>query len=169
MKVFSVCGITKSGKTTVIEKVIQELKNRNYRVGSVKDIHFEEFTIDKIGSNTWRHKQAGSEIVVARGLYETDILIPRRLDYKEILKYFDHDFVVMEGMAEADVPKILCAHEESELEERWGPLVFAVSGRISEKISIYRNTPVVNVLKDVGKLVNLIEEKVSNEIVLFDE
>ena len=37
-------------------------------MGSVKNIHFEQFTLDMEGSNTWRHKQAGSELVVARGL-----------------------------------------------------------------------------------------------------
>ena len=41
MKVFSVIGISKSGKTTTIENIIKELRKRNYSVGSVKEIHFE--------------------------------------------------------------------------------------------------------------------------------
>ncbi|HCS10941.1 MAG TPA: molybdopterin-guanine dinucleotide biosynthesis protein, partial [Clostridiales bacterium] len=54
MKVFSVIGITKSGKTTTIENIIKELRKRNYTVGSVKEIHFEEFKMDVEGTNTHR-------------------------------------------------------------------------------------------------------------------
>ena len=46
MKLFSVIGITKSGKTTTIENIIRELRKRRYTVGSVKEIHFEAFAID---------------------------------------------------------------------------------------------------------------------------
>ncbi|MFA7550797.1 MAG: molybdopterin-guanine dinucleotide biosynthesis protein MobB, partial [Sedimentibacter sp.] len=60
MKVFSVIGITKSGKTTTIENIIKELLKRNYTVGSVKEIHFEQFKMDPEGTNTFRHKTAGS-------------------------------------------------------------------------------------------------------------
>ena len=37
-------------------------------MGSVKDIHFEAFAIDTPGTNTYRHRQAGAELVTARGL-----------------------------------------------------------------------------------------------------
>ncbi len=39
MKVFSVFGITQSGKTTTIEKIITELRKRRFTVGSVKKIY----------------------------------------------------------------------------------------------------------------------------------
>ncbi|MEG0019166.1 MAG: molybdopterin-guanine dinucleotide biosynthesis protein MobB, partial [Oscillospiraceae bacterium] len=67
MRIFTVRGITKSGKTTTIEKVISELKKRGYSVGSVKEIHYKQFKIDPEGTNTDRHKKAGSELVTARG------------------------------------------------------------------------------------------------------
>ena len=51
MKVFSVVGYSKSGKTTTIEQIIKELKKRNYSVGSVKDIHFEGFHLEAITSS----------------------------------------------------------------------------------------------------------------------
>lgn len=71
MKVFSVYGITKSGKTTTIENIIRELKRRGYTVGSVKEIHYEKFAIDTEGTNTDRHRRAGAEPVTARGHFET--------------------------------------------------------------------------------------------------
>ncbi|MGI6066078.1 MAG: molybdopterin-guanine dinucleotide biosynthesis protein B [Bacillota bacterium] len=158
MKIFAVSGVSGSGKTTVIEMIIKELKGRGYRVGSIKDIHFKDFTIDQAGSNTWRHLQAGAEQVIARGLLETDILIPRRMEYEELVAYFDQDFLVIEGMPEAQVPRILCAHQEDELKERWTDYVFAVSGRIVKKISGFRDVPAVNALTDIKRLADLVEE-----------
>jgi molybdopterin-guanine dinucleotide biosynthesis protein B len=160
LKVFSVFGVSQSGKTTTVEQIITELKKRGNRVGSVKEIHFEGFTIDDVGSNTWRHKQAGAEIVVARGLKETAVLIPQRLDIEKILGFFDHDYVVMEGVADTKLPKILCAGDTDEIDCRLNKFVFAISGRIANHLSEYNGLPVINALADTGKLIELIEAKV---------
>ena len=77
MKVLSVYGYTGSGKTSTIEQIIGELIRRGYSVGSIKDIHFESFAIDTVGSNTDRHRKAGAELVTARGIHETDVLFPK--------------------------------------------------------------------------------------------
>src|SRR5690554_4343904 len=111
MKVFSVVGITESGKTTTIENIIKELRKRNYTVGSVKEIHFEQFKIDVEGSNTHRHKMAGSQLVTARGYYETDILFQNRLSMNEILNFYNHDYVILEGVRDTCAPKIVTAHD----------------------------------------------------------
>ena len=74
MKVISICGISDSGKTTTAEHIIKELRRRGYSVGSVKEIHYDQFKMDTEGSNTDRHRRAGSQLVTARGKYETDIL-----------------------------------------------------------------------------------------------
>ncbi len=52
MKVLTVTGLSGSGKTTVIENLIKELKRRGYSIGSVKEIHYEAFAIDTPGKNT---------------------------------------------------------------------------------------------------------------------
>ncbi|MDD3350652.1 MAG: molybdopterin-guanine dinucleotide biosynthesis protein MobB, partial [Eubacteriales bacterium] len=78
MKVFSIFGISKTGKTASVEAVISELCKRGYSVGSVKDIHFEEFSADHPGTDTFRHKSAGAQMVTARGLHETDVFYPQR-------------------------------------------------------------------------------------------
>lgn len=169
MKVFSVVGITESGKTTTIENIIKELKRRNYSVGSVKEIHFEQFAIDTEGSNTYRHKEAGSQLVTARGYYETDILFQERLSIDEILKFYNHDFVILEGVTDSNVPKIITAHNEEELLERLDDLVFAISGRISNRLEEFEGLPVINTLDKVEKLVDLIEEKVFEKLPDFPE
>jgi len=57
--IVSIIGESKSGKTTLIEKLISELKSRGYRVASIKhSVHKLDF--DKAGKDSWRHLQAGS-------------------------------------------------------------------------------------------------------------
>lgn len=169
MKVFSVFGITNSGKTTTIENIIEELKKRRYSVGSVKEIHFEEFSIDKEGTNTYRHRTAGAELVAARGYYETDILFQSKLSVEKILSFYDQEYVVLEGVTDSNVPKIITAHTIQEIEERLDESIFAISGRIADEISEYKGIPVINSLNNIEKLVDLIEEKVYEKLPDFPE
>jgi len=62
--VVSVVGRSKCGKTTLLEKLIRELKRRGYRVGTVKHHSHPGFEVDQPGKDTWRHAQAGSDHVV---------------------------------------------------------------------------------------------------------
>lgn len=167
MKVFSVVGITQSGKTTTIENIIRELRKRRYSVGSVKEIHFEQFAIDTEGTNTHRHRKAGSQLVTARGYHETDILFQNKLDIDQILKFYDHDFVILEGVNDYNVPKIISAHNEEEVLERMDDLVFAISGKISNTVNQFQDLPVISSVENIEKLVDLIEEKVYDKLPIF--
>ena len=160
MRAFSVVGVSQTGKTTTIEHIIAELKRRRYSVGSIKDIHFEGFTIDDEGTNTYRHHQAGAELVTARGLQETDVLFKNRLPIGEILRFYSHDFVVMEGVQDFCLPKIVAGRDVSDVQQKMDETVFAVSGRISKDMDEYRGLPVINAVSNSGQLVDLIEEKV---------
>jgi formylmethanofuran dehydrogenase subunit E len=64
-KVLLIVGYKKVGKTTLIEKLIPELTNRGYRVGTVKHHHSDyPVAVDTAGTDTWRHRQAGALGVV---------------------------------------------------------------------------------------------------------
>jgi molybdopterin-guanine dinucleotide biosynthesis protein B len=167
MRVFSVFGITQSGKTTTIENIIRELKKRRYSVGSVKEIHFEKFAIDNEGTNTYRHRMAGSELVTARGYKETDILFQSMLSMDEILSFYHHDFVVLEGVTDCNVPKIVTAHNTVEADERIDDTVFAISGRLANELKEYKGIPVISAVDNIERLVDLIEEKVFEKLPEF--
>lgn len=169
MKVFGVVGYTKSGKTTTIEKIINELRSRNYSVGSIKDIHFEEFTIDTEGTNTHRHKMAGSQLVTARGLNETDLLFQEKLDIYQISKFYDYDYLVVEGYSEANIPRIVTAKNTDDLEEKIDYSTFAISGVISNTIDEYRGIKAINALEDIDKLIDLIEDTTFELLPDFDK
>ncbi len=160
MRIFSVFGITKSGKTTTAENLIRELTQRRYSVGSIKEIHYEAFAIDTEGTNTDRHKKAGARLVTARGMHETDILFPEPLALEKILSFYDHDFVVMEGVEDTCAPKIITAHSTDEVDERLDETVFALSGVLANTMSEYRGLPVIHPVHDAQRLADLVEEKV---------
>lgn len=159
MKVIMLKGISKTGKTTTAEAVIKELRRRDYTVGSVKDIHFEEFTVETEGSNTDRHKKAGAHPVTARGLSETDIMFDHKLDIDAILDYYNQDYVVLEGDSGANCPVIITGETTKQLDEQFNDRTIAVSGVISQTLERYRDVPVINGMTEATRLVDLIEEK----------
>lgn len=160
MKVFSLVGFSKSGKTTTIENIIKELVKRNYTVGTIKQIHLHSFKMDAQGTNTERHKNAGASLVTARGEYETDVLFQEKLNINEILDFYTQDYVILEGIRDFPVPKIVTAFDEESIEARIDDTTFAISGQVSNNINQYKNLPVINSLDNIEKLVDLIEEKV---------
>jgi molybdopterin-guanine dinucleotide biosynthesis protein B len=60
MKVFGIVGWSGSGKTELLMKLLPELKNRGFRVSTMKHTH-HNFDIDKPGKDSYRHRQAGAE------------------------------------------------------------------------------------------------------------
>lgn len=125
--VISVVGKSKVGKTTLLVKMLTEIKKRGYRVATIKhDVH--GFTIDQPGKDTWKHAQAGSDIVIISSPQKMAIIEKvdeeRKLD--EIIKKLDPehlDLIITEGYKKENKPKIevfrsivsttlLCSKEE---------------------------------------------------------
>ncbi len=170
MKLIAINGITKSGKTTVCEAIISGLAELGYSVGSVKEIHFETFQIDgEPLSNTNRHRKAGSTLVTARGMFETDILYPSMLSMKDILRHYDHDFVILEGVTDLNVPRIITAHSEEEVRERWDGRVVGVSGVLAnDGRTSFNDVPVINAITEKEKLVQFVLKNARNPMPNID-
>ena len=164
MKVFSVCGYSMSGKTKTIELIVRELIARGYKVGSVKEIHAKDFALDNEPSkDTYRHRAAGAELVIARGLNETDYLFPGKHDMKKILSQFDgYDYVVCEGVRDLPLPMIVTAESTEDLDKNWNDFIFCVSGKIADNIKEYKSIPAISAVSGIKQLVDYIEEKVYN-------
>lgn len=109
MKIVSVVGKKNTGKTTLTTKIIAELTKRGYNVASVKHSH-HLIEMDKENTDTWKHKKAGSNLVVGVGS-TTFFNAKKEQDLNRILyliKHFDDfDFVIVEGYKKYNYPKII--------------------------------------------------------------
>jgi molybdopterin-guanine dinucleotide biosynthesis protein B len=121
----SVVGKSDSGKTTLLEKLIPELKRRGYRVAVIKhDVH--GFSIDIPGKDSWRLQQAGADqvLIAAPDKLAHIRRLERELPLEEILAGISGvDLILTEGYKRGPLPKIevsrrersqelLCAEEE---------------------------------------------------------
>lgn len=106
-----VCIVGKSGvgKTSVIEKLVVELKKRGFRVATVKhNVH--GFDIDHEGKDTWRFAKAGSDAVAISSSQKVAII--RKVDHDhnlaELQRYIgpDYDIILAEGFKHDKAPKI---------------------------------------------------------------
>lgn len=109
MKIVSIVGKKNTGKTSLTVKVIEELTRRGYNVASVKHSH-HSIEMDKENTDTWKHKQAGANLVV--GVGSTTFFNARQeMDLNRILfliKHFsEYDFVIIEGYKSYNYPKII--------------------------------------------------------------
>ena len=109
MKIVSIVGKKNTGKTSLTVKVIEELTKRGYNVASIKHSH-HSIEMDKENTDTWKHKQAGANLVV--GVGSTTFFNSRtEMDLNRILfliKHMDNfDFVVIEGYKSYNYPKII--------------------------------------------------------------
>ncbi len=104
----SIVGKSHSGKTTLLEQLIRELKGRGYRVVTMK--HAGEVEVDKEGKDSWRFSRAGSEAVVVSSKEKLAIfknnsadLSPREL--AELIPW-SYDVALAEGFKQSDNIKI---------------------------------------------------------------
>ncbi len=107
--IVSIVGKSDTGKTTLLERLVPELRARGYRIGTIKhNVH--GFDIDHKGKDSWRHKQAGAHTLAISS--PTKVALVKDVETEETLdslasKYFqDVDIILTEGYKKEDKPKI---------------------------------------------------------------
>lgn len=163
----AVVGGKHSGKTTVIQQLLLILKSRGYRVATIKEMP-NISSIDKQSENhdTWKHSEAGADIVVASPQDETVLFIKRKLSINEIAFFLQsEDYVLLEGFEKERVlPKIIAAKTVDEAASFSNGLTIAISGLLAEspvemeKVSKLQ-IPVFNAKLQTETLVDLVEQK----------
>ncbi len=111
--IIAIVGYADSGKTTLIERLVPELKKKGFRIGTIKhSAHGSDF--DTRGKDSWRHYTAGADMVAVASEDQV-ALFKRRLSAAEnpdnpifgLEQYFeDMDLVIAEGFKNAKIPKV---------------------------------------------------------------
>ena len=121
-------GPSKSGKTTLIEKVIFQLSSKGLAVGAIKHIRDGDFSIDVKGKDTWRSAQAGATVVMGAADKQVVILKKRFSPYvtlEEIEGLLGNerlDVIVIEGFRSLtakrhEVFKVILAKTKEDVED----------------------------------------------------
>ncbi len=105
MKIISIVGYKKSGKTVLAEKLIRGLKQYG-RVGTIKHIH--EGTLNPDRTDTHRHIASGSNMTIGIGSDEMVKIIPDVDLHAAIDELCDSgmNFAVVEGFKDSKLSKI---------------------------------------------------------------
>ncbi len=107
--IISFVGKSSSGKTTLLENLIAELKRRGRKVAIIKHSHHAD-DLDTSKKDTWRFTQAGSELSAINSL--DHLAIFRHMDHffdpQEISSFilWDYDIILTEGFKSSPYPKI---------------------------------------------------------------
>lgn len=104
----SFVGKSGVGKTTLIEKLVAELKRRGYRIAVVKH-HAHTTPIDGRGKDSWRFAEAGASLAVVSSPVEIVRFerVTRELTLNEIAAQINGvDLILTEGFKREAAPKI---------------------------------------------------------------
>ena len=161
MKIVTLVGIRKAGKTTTVEELIRAIRRQGRTVATCKNIGCPAFSMDQKGSNTMRHRLAGASAVCARGKRETDFVVPSVMPLSRILRHFEGmDYVLLEGDALAPVPRLVAAHTMEDAAERMNHRTIALVGKIAMENREALPLPAFNPLTEADELLAFIDQNV---------
>ncbi|MBB3452926.1 molybdopterin-guanine dinucleotide biosynthesis protein B [Rhizobium sp. BK313] len=109
-KIFGIAGWKNSGKTGLAVRLVTEFTRRGYKISTIKHAH-HDFDIDKVGADSFRHREAGAhEVTIVSG---TRYAIMHELrgepepSFEEILaRLAPCDLILIEGYKREPIPKI---------------------------------------------------------------
>jgi len=104
--IYSIVAYSGTGKTTLLVKLIAELKRRGVRVAAIKhDAH--EFDIDHEGKDSWRFSRAGADVTVVASGTKAAMIENRAVPVEVLLERItDVDVILTEGYKTGPWPKI---------------------------------------------------------------
>ena len=107
------------GKTTLIERLVQEFGRRGYRLASVKHHSHAGFDIDAAGKDSWRFARAGSRqvVIASPDKFATYWKLEHELSLDEVLAHVHGvDLILVEGYRSSNKPSIEILRAASGLE-----------------------------------------------------
>ena len=157
--IISVVGKSDSGKTTLLEKLITELKRRGYKVAIIKHT-VEDIELDKQGKDTWRFSQSGSDVVAISSGRKLALMKKLERDFspQELSRFiaWNYDLILTEGFKQSGTIKIE-VHRKEQGEGLLSPVKQLLAVVTDEPLDI--DVPQFS-MREVQGLADLIENKI---------
>lgn len=164
-------GTKKSGKTAVVEGLISELSRRGLRVGAIKHVHHEGFSLDEPGKDSWRFSKAGAVVCGIISPDETALIKKtetREAAVDELIDLFiDNgvDLILMEGFTAVvggrpDIYKIVTAESVEQALEISRPLagkVLALTGVLANSRGQESSLPILDIRTELALMADIVE------------
>ncbi len=151
-----------TGKTTLIEGLMKVLKQRGYRVMTLK-YSCSDFDIDYEHTDSYRHCQAGADRTVVVGPKKMVVIenTQQRKSFDELIsQYYDVDIILTEGFREVDAPTIEVIRREKGTQIYTDNInLIAIATDINE---LKATVPVYG-LNDYRSMCSLIERRMLNK------
>jgi molybdopterin-guanine dinucleotide biosynthesis protein B len=115
--VIGIAGWKKSGKTTLVVRLIEEFTRRGLKVASVKHAH-HDFQVDDAETDSARHRRAGAGQVAVvsakRWALISELDGAPEPDLDQVIAWLGPcDLVIVEGYKSATIPKIEARRQEA--------------------------------------------------------
>ncbi len=157
-KAISIVGYKDAGKTRVVEGIVRELVERGYKVGTLKHSAEDDF-LDKSGTDTWRHAEAGAQSTAILSASRTAIFYKRAFTIQKAIDALGElDFVIIEGFKSLNLtPKIIVPRTISEIAGLQDGLEIAIVDT-NDKVKDYNDIPVYR-LSNINLITDLVEKR----------
>lgn len=144
------------GKTTLIEKIIEEMVKKGFKVCAIK--HSSHHIEEDYGKDSWRFRKAGavaSAVMSNSGIIyvsNPNLVIP-------ILSSINPDLIICEGFKESNYPKLIIIRDTSEIQMMKG---------IRNVIGVIYNGEIANlnipILRSVEEIVEFLTSMVKENV-----
>ncbi|MCR9135064.1 MAG: molybdopterin-guanine dinucleotide biosynthesis protein B [Alphaproteobacteria bacterium] len=159
-RVFGITGWKNSGKTGLTVRLVEELTRRGWRISTIKHAH-HIFDIDREGTDSFRHRQAGaSEVAIVSGNRWALMHELRDEPEPELDTVLDRlspcDLVIIEGYKRENHPKLETRRLESKDREPMAPANRSIVAIASDHSIQTESLPVFN-LDDTASIADFVE------------
>ncbi|RUT35901.1 molybdopterin-guanine dinucleotide biosynthesis protein B [Paenibacillus zeisoli] len=113
--VYQIVGYKNTGKTQLVSSLVAHFTTEGLRVAVIKhDMH--GFEMDKEGTDTYQHREAGAAAVAITSPTRTAILEDKGTKLPDlVVRFADYDLVLVEGFKQETYPKLVILRENKDL------------------------------------------------------
>ncbi|ROS01824.1 molybdopterin-guanine dinucleotide biosynthesis protein B [Sinobacterium caligoides] len=139
MKTIGIIGWKNSGKTTLVCKLVSDIKARGLSVSTIKHTHHHDVEIDQPGKDSYLHRKAGAnEVILAT--HKGWMIFHEQENEPELDEVIERispvDVLLVEGYKLHHHPKILVFRPDMQKE--------LLAGKINNIIAVASDQPIEN-------------------------